>query len=195
MEEQKRRRGRPPRSYQPIPLDKVRYLAKLKCTQREIARSIGMSEDHFGVRLKQDPELQAIMDSGEVTGNVEKRQLVEVAMRDRFFTFCMNPDCKEITEDPMKWFGKCPACNSLDGEGKPTTVKHERIAGDHGLLETYADTYLGWSDTVTIQGNEEKPVVIATLAEAALARAKRKREQKAKERAEAEKVEVRAPEE
>ncbi len=186
-------RGRPKGSGYAIDYQKVKALAGLQALQKEIAREIGMTENAFNRRLNADSKLKEALETGKNIGRLRARQVMAAAIEDHYFTFCENPDCLAITDDSAKFYPICPKCKS-EGEDERHNpvrhkVKHRREPGDRETLRFYAKNFLEMSDKVTIQGDEEKPVVIATLADAALARAKRKKEQAAKARAEVAKAE------
>ena len=64
--------ARPPKE---INYDIVEGLARIQCTNEEIAATIGFSISGFSKRRKNDPELVAVLEKGRETGKMSLRRL------------------------------------------------------------------------------------------------------------------------
>lgn len=172
------RRGRPKGTGYKIDYAKVRALARFQALKQEIAQELHMHEDEFGRKLKTDKELAAAFNGGQNIGKVGGRKLFFESMYPLYFTFCTNPDCNMITESTQKFFPRCPECGSVgkDEKGKEImyTPKYKREPGDGENMRLFAKTYLGMSDRITHEGNADKPLAFASLADFAKHQAKKK---------------------
>lgn len=190
-------RGRPKGSGYKIDYGKVRALARLQALQKEIALELKMSEEEFCRKLKTDKELFAAFNGGQNLGKVGGRKLFYESMYPLYFTFCTNPDCGMITESTQAFHPRCPECKSMgvDEEGAPKlfTPKYKREPGDGENMRLFAKTYLGMSDRITHEGNQDKPLVFSTLADFARHQAQKK--QKHAQKPNQDEIKVQSPEE
>lgn len=168
-------RGRPKGTGQVIDYAKVRALARYQSLQQELARELGISEQKFCEKLKTDKKLDEAFHGGLNMGRIGGRKLFYDSMFPLYFTFCTNPDCMAITESVQKYYSKCPECGSsgetADGP-KFYPPKHDRKPGDGENLRLFAKTYLGMSDRIIHEGNEDKPLAFVSLADFAIAASK-----------------------
>lgn len=174
------KRGRPKGTGQQVDIQAVRALGRYQAMQKEVARKLGMDEHTFGKKLKADKVLQEAYEGGKTDGQIHARQILWHSIQDHFFTFCTNPACGHIVDDPQEFFGRCPKCNSKGitetGEKKNYLPDHHRERGDGKSLDLICKNFLGLSDKVEISGNKDKPLVYGTLADLAVSVASRKRD-------------------
>lgn len=163
--QKKRKPGRPKGSSYKIDLNKLAALARLQCMKTEAARELNITVQTFDNHLKADKEFADAWETGKVRGKIQARQVWFTAMMDHYFSFCQNPACMTITDDPNKFYGVCPVCKSEgvdENTGEPiqTTMKHHREPGQTRLLEIFGKNYLDMTDKVMIQGDAEKPLEV-----------------------------------
>lgn len=169
---EKRRPGRPKGSgyLMQEKYNKLRALAQLQANQKELAIELGISESEFSKRLKKDPKFKDAYETGLHHGRIRVRQEIYESIFNVYFTICTNPDCGQVTEDADNYLPACPSCGGLgtDPQGRPKhyPVKRFLQRGDGENQRLFAKNYLGMSDKVTVEGgDEDKPVVFATLAD------------------------------
>jgi hypothetical protein len=158
------KRGRPKGTGQEINLQAVRALGRYQAMQKEVARKLGMDEHTLGKKLKADKVLQEAFEGGKVDGQIHARQVLWHSIEDHFFTFCTNPACGHIIDDPQKFYARCPECNSKgiteEGEEKNYLPDHHRERGDAKSLDLICKNFLNLTDKVEVAGNKEKPIEV-----------------------------------
>lgn len=173
----------------------VHTLASLDATDYQIARKLGyavqtqIEGNHtrrhskaFSTRKGQDPHLREALDDGRVDGELSLLQTAMQKCRNQCMTVCR--DCGKKAMGP-EFLASCPYCDALEEDpdltgsrGAHTKVKHTFVPADTAMTIFCLKNRLHWTDKVQVSGDEEKPLVLATLADFVLHAAKNEVEPK-----------------
>ena len=111
----------------------VTYLARLHCTEYEIATAMGFTQEGFSKRKKRDPKLREALDSGYINGKISLRRSQMRSAQDRYLTICK--DCQKIYDG--EFMPSCVYCDAAEVDpklrgpgGAHTNVKHKFIPGN-----------------------------------------------------------------
>ncbi|MGD0954933.1 MAG: hypothetical protein ABR985_21535 [Methanotrichaceae archaeon] len=130
-------------------------MAFLQCSHKVIAEALQISEKEFSMRLKDDPELKAAMEKGQVRGRVKVKRALYRGIMNHHITICK--ECGKMTDDPFKFWHICPLCLS-------SNIKQSYRNGNPKLLKIFMQTFVDIPEKDT-GSNDEEPFKFATLAE------------------------------
>lgn len=174
------KRGRPPgKKSNPYPFDYeyVSQLAARFATKTEIAAKLRMSLSNFDGHLNRDEKLRAAME-GRVDTGLSLREAQIRKARGSYMTICK--DCGKIKMGAF--LPSCPYCDELETDpdkigpkGDHTNVKHKYNEPDTEMLKWLGRVELGQKEVIVHEGNEDKPIIHATLAEFVIHAANKKR--------------------
>jgi hypothetical protein len=154
----------------PIDYTFVKALARVNCTEYEIAEATGFTQGGFSRRRNWDEKLVAAINSGHIEVKISVRRAQYRKGMDRYLTICK--DCEKIFEGEFK--ASCPYCDAKEPDptlrgarGAHTNVKHKYVPGDTTMLIWLGKQILHQSDKaeITHSGNPLSPLAIENLTE------------------------------